>query len=178
MPSAPLSTPSELCVMCQTHKANINCMHRVSQKESTVRQKSRRLRSALVAIGVWFLVITVMKLTWRQRFRSWITLDRATDLVVDIFLIIFDVLTHPILIVVRIFRWFMNLWFVDRLKRMARWVAHWFERKRAYRLKHGHGILRTYWWLILLSPIILTALATPFMFWIEFKACWADPNCV
>ena len=164
--------------MCQTHKANINCMHRGSQKTSTVRQKSRRLRSALVAIGVWFLVITVMKLTWRQRFRSWITLDRATDLVVDIFLIIFDVLTHPILIVVRIFRWFMNLWFVDRLKRMARWVAHWFERKRAPRLRHGHGILRTYWWLILLSPIIFTALATPFMFWIEFKACWADPNCV
>ena len=114
----------------------------------------------------------------RQRFRSWITLDRATDLVVDIFLIIFDVLTHPILIVVRVFRWIMNLWFVDRLKRMARWVAHWFEQKRAYRLQHGHGIIRTYWWLILLSPIILGAIATPFWLWIEFRSCWQDPLCV
>ena len=117
------------------------------------------------------------KLTYKQRFKQWITLDRATDLTVDIFLIIFDVLTHPILIVVRIFRWFMNLWFVDRLKRMARWVAHWFERKRAYRLKHGHGIWRTYWWLILLSPVIIMLIATPFWFWIEFKSCWNDPLC-
>ena len=113
----------------------------------------------------------------RQRFQQWITLDRATDLTVDIFLIIFDVLTHPILIVVRILRWFMNLWFVDRLKRMARWVAHWFERKRAYRLKHGHGIWRTYWWLILLSPIIISVVAAPFWFWVEFRSCWQDPLC-
>ena len=131
--------------------------------------------------GNWLagdLVITVVKkLTYKERFKQWITLDRATDLTVDIFLIIFDVLTHPILIVVRIFRWFMNLWFVDRLKRMARWCAHWFERKRAYRLKHGHGILRTYWWLILLSPIIIAVIATPFWFWIEFKSCWNDPLC-
>ena len=117
------------------------------------------------------------KLGWRQRFRAWITLDRATDLVVDIFLIIFDVLTHPILIIVRIGRWFMNLWLVDRIKRMARWSAHWFERKRAHRLQHGHGIIRTYWWLILLSPIILALVATPFWLWLEFKSCWADPMC-
>ena len=38
------------------------------------------------------------KLTYKQRFKQWITLDRATDLTVDIFLIIFDVLTHPILL--------------------------------------------------------------------------------
>jgi len=122
-------------------------------------------------------VMMSKRLTLRQRFQQWITLDRATDLTVDIFLIIFDVLTHPILIVVRIFRWFMNLWFVDRLKRMARWVAHWFERKRASRLAHGHGIIRTYWWLILLSPVILGAIATPFWFWVEFRSCWNDPLC-
>ena len=117
------------------------------------------------------------KPTLKERFRAWITLDRATDLTVDIFLIIFDVLTHPILIVVRVFRWIMNLWFVDRLKRMARWVAHWFEHKRASRLAHGHGIIRTYWWLILASPIILALFIAPFWLWIEFKTCWADPLC-
>ena len=131
--------------------------------------------------GNWLagdLVITVVKkLTYRERFKQWITLDRATDLTVDIFLIIFDVLTHPILIIVRIFRWFMNLWFVDRLKRMARWVAHWFERKRAHRLAQGHGILRTYWWLILLSPLIVAGIAAPLWMWVEIKSCWIDPNC-
>ena len=46
-------------------------------------------------------------------------------------------------------------WFTDKIKAGVRWIAHWFERKRAYRLEHGHGIWRTYWVLILLSPIIL-----------------------
>ena len=117
------------------------------------------------------------KPTIRDRFKQWITLDRATDLTVDIFLIIFDVLTHPILIVVRIMRWFMNLWLVDRIKQLARWCAHWFERKRAYRLAHGHGIIRTYWWLILLSPVIVALIAMPLWLWVEFKTCWADPTC-
>ena len=119
-----------------------------------------------------------MKPTPRQRIREWITLDRVTDLAVDIFLIVFDVLSHPILIVVRIVRWVMNLWFVDRLKRGVRWIAHWFERKREHRITHGHGILRTYWWLIVLSPVILALIVAPLWFWLEFRSCWQDPLCV
>jgi hypothetical protein len=140
--------------------------------------KSRRRRPACCGNSrVGFLVITVMKKSFSQKFREWITLDRATDLVVDIFLMIFDVLTHPILIVVRVFRWIMNLWFVERLKRMARWVVHWFADSRIQRLDKGQNIFRYYWWLWLLSPILLAVLIAPFWFWVEFKACWADPNC-
>ena len=112
-----------------------------------------------------------------QRFKEEITLDRATDLVVDIFLMIFDVLTHPILIVVRLFRWIMNLWFVERLKRGARWVAHWFADHRIKRIEKGQNIFRYYWWLWLLSPILLALFIAPFWLWLEFKACWIDPNC-
>jgi len=112
-----------------------------------------------------------------KRLREWATLDRCVDLTVDILLLILEVITSPILILVRLLRWFLNLWFVNKFKAGARWIAHWFERKRAYRLKHGHGIFRTYWWLILLSPLIISAIGTSILFYTEFLACWRDPMC-
>jgi len=94
----------------------------------------------------------------KQRIKKWCTIDHIVDLSVDIFLIIWDVITSPVLIVMRILRHFIGEWFIDKIKAGVRWIAHWFERKRAYRLEHGHGIWRTYWWLILLSPIILVGI--------------------
>ena len=93
----------------------------------------------------------------KQRIKKWCTIDHIVDLSVDLFLIIWDVITSPVLIVMRIVRHFIGEWFTDKIKAGVRWIAHWFERKRAYRLEHGIGIFRTYWWLILLSPIILVA---------------------
>ena len=92
-----------------------------------------------------------------KRIKKWCTIDHIVDLSVDLFLIIWDVITSPVLIVMRILRHFIGEWFIDKIKAGVRWIAHWFERKRAYRLEHGIGIFRTYWWLILLSPIILVA---------------------
>jgi hypothetical protein len=80
------------------------------------------------------------------------------DLTVDLLLMVWDVITNPVLIVVRIIRHFIGEWLTDRIKRFFRWIAHWFERKRAYRLEHGHGILRTYWLQIILSPFVAIAL--------------------
>jgi len=94
----------------------------------------------------------------KQRIKKWCTIDHIVDLSVDIFLIIWDVITSPVLIVMRILRHFIGEWFIDKIKACVRWIAHWFERKRAYRLEHGIGIFRTYWWLILLSPIILVGI--------------------
>ena len=91
----------------------------------------------------------------KQRIKKWCTIDHIVDLSVDIFLIIWDVITSPVLIVMRILRHFIGEWFIDKIKACVRWIAHWFERKRAYRLEHGIGIFRTYWWLIILSPILL-----------------------
>jgi Sec-independent protein secretion pathway component TatC len=67
---------------------------------------------------------------------------------------LFDVITSPILITIRIIRHFIGDWFVGGLKRIIKSVVHWFAHKREYRLEHGHGIFRTYWYLILTSPII------------------------
>ena len=93
-----------------------------------------------------------------KRLKKWFTIDHCVDLAVDIFLIIWDVISSPILIVMRILRHFIGEWIVDSIKAVIRWIAHWVERKRAYRLKHGHGILRTYWLQIILSPFVAIAL--------------------
>ena len=94
-------------------------------------------------------------MTIKERIKKWCTIDHIVDLSVDIFLMIWDVITSPVLIVVRVIRHFIGEWFTDKIKAGVRWIAHWFERKRAYRLEHGYGIWRTYWVLILFSPIIL-----------------------
>ena len=90
-----------------------------------------------------------------QRFKEWWTIDHVVDLCVDALLLIWEVVSSPVLIVVRIIRHFIGDWFVGGIKSIIKIVVRWFARKREYRLEHGHGILRTYWLLILLSPIIL-----------------------
>jgi len=94
----------------------------------------------------------------RQRIKKWCTIDHVVDLSVDVFLLIWDVITSPILIVMRVLRHFVGEWFTDKIKAGVRCIAHWFERKRAYRLEKGHGIFRTYWYLILPSPFIIIAI--------------------
>jgi len=89
-----------------------------------------------------------------QRIKKWFTIDHVVDLTVDILLMVWDVISSPVLIVVRILRHFIGEYFTDKIKRGIRWIAHWFQRKRAYRLEHGHGIFRTYWWLIIGSPLL------------------------
>jgi len=94
----------------------------------------------------------------KQRIKKWCTIDHVVDLSVDIFLIIWDVITSPVLIVMRVLRHFVGEWFTDKIKAGVRWIAHWFERKRAWRKEHGYGIFRTYWFLILPSPVIVLVL--------------------
>ncbi len=90
-----------------------------------------------------------------QRFKEWWTIDHVVDLVVDALLLIWEVIASPVLILVRIIRHFIGDWFVGNLKKIIKSIVRWFKGKREYRKEHGHGIFRTYWWLILLSPFIL-----------------------
>ena len=90
-----------------------------------------------------------------KRLKKWFTIDHCVDLAVDVLLMIWDVITSPVLIVVRILRHFIGEWFTNGIKAGIRWVAHWFERKREYRLANGHGVLRTYWWIFILWPFIV-----------------------
>ena len=92
-----------------------------------------------------------------KRIRKWITIDNCVDLAVDVILIIWEVVTSPVLIVMRLIRHFIGEWFTEKIKACIRWIAHWFARKREARLEKGHGIFRTYWYLILPSPFVIIA---------------------
>jgi hypothetical protein len=59
-----------------------------------------------------------------QRFKKWSTVDRWIDLLVDIGLIAFDVLSSPILIIVRTARYFLNKYVNKHIKRFLKWFAH------------------------------------------------------
>ena len=64
------------------------------------------------------------KLTRWQRFKQWSTVDRWIVLIVDIGLVAFDVLSSPILIVVRTIRYFFNKYVNKHIKRFLKWFAH------------------------------------------------------
>ena len=98
------------------------------------------------------------KLTIRERWRKAMTADNIVDFSVDMFLIFFDVLSSPILIVMRLVRWVINKFFVNHIKSFLKRIVHWFINNRVKRLARRQGILRYYWWLWLLSPIILVVL--------------------
>jgi hypothetical protein len=98
------------------------------------------------------------KLTIRERWRKAMTADNMVDLSVDIFLIVFDVLSSPILIVMRVVRWILAKFINEHVKNFIKRIVHWFMDNRKIRLERGQSIFRYYWWLWLLSPIIVFAL--------------------
>lgn len=65
---------------------------------------------------------------WR-RFRKWLNIDHIVDLTVDLFLILFDVLTSPILIVMRLSRWFVGKYMLDGLKNKIKKLLYWTKGK-------------------------------------------------
>ena len=61
-----------------------------------------------------------------QRFKKWANIDHIVDLSVDLFLILFDVLSSPILIVMRLLRYVIGKYLLDgvknKIKRLLRWL--------------------------------------------------------
>ena len=102
------------------------------------------------------------KLTLRERWKKACTADNIVDLSVDCFLLFFEVLSSPILIVMRAVRWFINKYLVEKLKNFVKRIVHCIMDNRVKRLKKGQNIFRYYWWLWLLSPIILVSLIIGF----------------
>ena len=60
----------------------------------------------------------------KERVRKACNTDNALDLIVDMSLILFDVLSSPILIVMRVIRYFFNKFVKDYVKRGLRWVIN------------------------------------------------------
>ena len=98
------------------------------------------------------------KLTIKERWRKAMTADNMVDLSVDIFLIVFDVLSSPILIVMRVVRWILAKFINEHVKSFIKKIVHWFLDHRKIRLERGQNIFRYYWYLWLLSPFIVFAL--------------------
>ena len=85
-----------------------------------------------------------------ERFRKWFNVDNIIDASVDLFLILFDVLSSPILIVMRLARWFIGNYVLGGVKNKIKKVAHWVEDK--------HIIIKIVVWLLIIcvGVIILT----------------------
>jgi len=64
-----------------------------------------------------------------QRIKKWFNVDHIVDLSVDLFLILFDVLTSPILIVMRLVRFTLSNFFAESIKKYIKRVIHWIEKK-------------------------------------------------
>ena len=98
------------------------------------------------------------KPTIKQRWRKACTADNIVDFSVDVFLIVFDVLSSPILIVMRVIRWLLARFVNQHVKSFIKRIVHWFIDNRKIRLEKRQNIFRYYWYLWLLSPVILIAL--------------------
>ena len=64
-----------------------------------------------------------IRMRW-QKIKEWNTVDHWIDLIVDVGLIAFDVLSSPILILVRFVRYFFNRFVNGYIKRFLKWFAH------------------------------------------------------
>ena len=98
------------------------------------------------------------KLSIKERWKKAATADNIVDFSVDVFLIVFDVLSSPILIVMRVVRWLLNKFVNKHIKGFIKRIVHWFLDQRKIRLSRGQNIFRYYWYLWLLSPFIFVGL--------------------
>ncbi len=90
-----------------------------------------------------------------EKLRNWCNIDNIVDASVDLFLILFDVLSSPILIVMRLTRYVVGKYMLDGVRNKIKKVAHWTEGKPiilqiiTWILLVGvAGILLTLMWLI------------------------------
>ena len=58
--------------------------------------------------------------------KRYFNLDNIVDTGVDVALVIFDVLSSPILIVMRVVRWFLNEFLLGHIKRFIKFILRFF----------------------------------------------------
>lgn len=85
-----------------------------------------------------------------EKLRNWFNLDNIVDASVDLFLILFDVLSSPILIVMRLVRFVIGNYLLGGVKNKIKKVGHWVEDK--------HTAIKILVWalIICIAGIILT----------------------
>ena len=65
----------------------------------------------------------------REKLRKWFNIDNIIDATIDLFLILFDVLSSPILIVMRLARFVIGNYLLGGVKTKIKKVAHWTKGK-------------------------------------------------
>ncbi len=60
----------------------------------------------------------------KDKYNKLCTTDNIIDLVVDAFILLADILTSPILIVVRVLKHLINIYLIDRVKSAIKWFVH------------------------------------------------------
>lgn len=60
----------------------------------------------------------------KDRYDKLCTTDNIIDVCVDAFILLADILTSPILIVVRLVKHMINMFFIERIKRAIKWFVH------------------------------------------------------
>ena len=60
----------------------------------------------------------------KEKWKKLCTTDNIIDLSADAFILLADVLTSPILIIVRLVKHIVNIYFVERIKRAIKWFVH------------------------------------------------------
>ncbi len=60
----------------------------------------------------------------KDKYNKLCTTDNIIDLVVDAFILLADILTSPILIVVRVLKHLINIYLIDRIKSAIKWFVH------------------------------------------------------
>lgn len=99
----------------------------------------------------------------RERLRNWCNIDNIVDASVDLFLILFDVLSSPILIVMRLVRFVIGNYLLGGVKNKIKKVGHWVEDK--------HIVIKILVWMLIIcvAIVILTLMwlfGTAFGEWI------------
>ena len=62
----------------------------------------------------------------QQGIKKYFNLDNIVDTGVDVSLVVFDVLSSPILIVMRVVRWFLNEFVLGHIKRFIKFIVRIF----------------------------------------------------
>lgn len=86
----------------------------------------------------------------KEKLRKWFNIDNIIDASVDLFLILFDVLSSPILIVMRLARFVIGNYLLGGVKNKIKKLAHWAEGK--------HILIQILVWalIICVGAVILT----------------------
>ena len=66
----------------------------------------------------------------QQGIKRYFNLDNIVDTGVDVALVVFDVLSSPILIVMRVIRWFLNEFVLGHVKRFIKFILRLFIRAK------------------------------------------------